>query len=185
MRLSPRFCVADWNALEFAAEEDWQKAVDIVEDRIEGRFVRWIDRLIGSEFAGFACLSLDCLLIETLYGFQNGAATRNTPAVYKSMLTAAPFSFDDALAEAFYDCVRNGIIHDTETRRGWLIRMTPQTRVIEKDSDGNHSVNRTMFHEAVKAAFTGWIAKVRAGDPVLRDKMRQRMDEIIRNHYAS
>jgi len=63
--LSPDFTVDDWNKLALTAEEHWQTAVDTVEDRINGRFIRWIDLVIGQEFAGFAAVALDCLLLET------------------------------------------------------------------------------------------------------------------------
>jgi hypothetical protein len=79
---------------------------------------------------------LDCLLLETLYGFLNGASTHKTSTAYKAILMAPPFCFDEDLATAFYENVRNGIVHDTETRNGWMIRMTPQSRIVERDGSG-------------------------------------------------
>jgi len=184
IKLSPGFTVDDWNNLDFIAEEHWQKAIEIVEDRINGRFIRWIDQLIGSEFAGFATMALDCLLLETLYGFQAGASTPDTRKAYKTILTAPPFHFDDALAVAFYENVRNGIIHDTETRKGWLIRMTPQSEIVKLDGAGSHILNRTIFHSRVKKAVRDWITQLRDGDTTLRENMRKRMDEIIEKHYT-
>ncbi len=181
--LSPRFTVDDWKKLSFTAEADWKTAVEIVEDRINGRFIEWIDKLIDNTFAGFAVLALDCLLLETLYGFQVGASTRDTRKAYKTVLTAPPFYFDDTLAESFYDNVRCGIIHDTETRKGWLIQMVAQTRIVELDAAGSHILNRTMFHSTLTNAFKDWVEQLRGGDTALREKMRSRMDEIIKKHY--
>jgi len=183
VRLSPRFTVNDWKKLSFATEEDWQKAIEIVDDRIHGRFIRWVDGLIDSEFAGFASTALDCLLLETYYGFRAGASTRDTQKVYRTVLTAPPFCFSDALAKAFYENVRNGIIHDTETRKGWIIRMEAQSQTVVCDGAGSHILNRTMFHDTLKKGIEGWITQLRLGDTALRENMRNRMDEIIKKHY--
>jgi hypothetical protein len=183
--LSPRFTVDDWKKLGFSAEADWQKAVEIVEDRINGRFIEWIDKLIDNTFAGFAVMALDCLLLETLYGFQVGASTKDTKTAYKTVLTAPPFCFDHTLAESFYESVRCGIIHDTETRKGWLIRMEAQSKIVELDGAGSHILNRTMFHATLTTAFKDWVKQLRAGNTALREKMRSRMDEIIKKHYTT
>ena len=182
MLLSPNYSVRHWRELAFTSEPDWQRAIDIVEDRIRGRFIRWIDQLVGQEFAGFATVALDCLLLETLYGFQAGCSTKDTLKAYKSVLMAAPLSFEECLAKNFYDNIRCGIIHDTETRKGWLIRMDTE-ETVRKDQSGNLVLNRTMFHERLKEAFEAWITKLRGGDVALRENMRCRMDEIIKKHY--
>lgn len=180
MKISPRFTVDEWNAA-FLGEPDWNKAIDIVKDRIEGRFIRWIDPLLPKEFSGFAIIALDCLLLETLYGFHNGASTLDTGTAYTAILTAPPFSFDEDLAKKFYKNVRNGVLHDTETRKGWVIRMTPQKRIVERDA-GKWILNRSMFHKALKTALEDWIAKLRAGNQTARDNMQRRMNEIINKH---
>jgi len=65
---------------------------------------------LPKEFSGFAILALDCLLLETLYGFQTGTSTRDTENAYKAILMEPTFSFDEGLAIAFYQNVRNGVI---------------------------------------------------------------------------
>jgi hypothetical protein len=74
MKLSPKYSLDDWNRA-FEGAPDWEKAIDIVEDRIQGRFIRWIDPMLRQEFAGFAIVALDCLLLETLHGFRAGNST--------------------------------------------------------------------------------------------------------------
>jgi hypothetical protein len=184
MRLSPNFSVDDWTGLGFKTEEDWLTAIDLVEDRIRQRFITWIDRLLKREFAGFATLALDCLLLETLYGFLNGGSTRDTKGAYMVILTGPAFQFDATLAEAFYYNIRCGIVHDTETRKGWLVRMTTQKQIVEKDISGVFILNRTIFHQALRGVFEDWLAKLRAGDMAMRDAMRRRMNEIIDKYYA-
>src|ERR1017187_1707684 len=84
MRLSPKYTLDNWNAA-FQGPPAWDKAIDIVQDRIEGRFTRWIDPMLPKEFAGFAIIALDCLLLETLHGFLTGASTYQTRNVYKEI----------------------------------------------------------------------------------------------------
>lgn len=50
------------------------------------------------------------------------------------------------------------------TRKGWMIRRMPQNRIVERDAMGTWILNRTMFHETLKAAFKDWIGKLRSGD---------------------
>jgi hypothetical protein len=75
------------------------------------------------------------------------------------------------------------VIHDAETRKGWLIGKTvPSSAMPEPEKNGGYKLNRTKFHGAVKATFEDWIVKLRAGDTDLRDKMRRRLNEIIDKH---
>ena len=66
MRISPCFTVDDWKALHFLTEKEWQKAINIFEDRIRGRFLRVIELVERYTYSGFAILALDCLLIEVV-----------------------------------------------------------------------------------------------------------------------
>ena len=182
--LSPKYSVHHWRELTFADESEWQRGIDIVENRIAERFVRWVDDLVPKKFAGFATTALDCLLLETLYGFITGGSTKDTKKAYKTVLKDRPFLFDEQLANAFYEGIRNGIIHDTETRNGWKIRMTKQPKIVESDGKGTYVLNRTMFHQALKSRFSDWITGLRNGDTTLRANLRKRMDELIAKHFA-
>ena len=184
--ISPRYRLSSWQALTFQSEHDWLTAVDIIEDRIKGRFMRWVDEIIDERYSGFVVVALDCLLLETLVGFQEGHPTRKTRSAYVSLLTGSQhFSFDKDTALSFYENVRNGIIHDTETRRKWIIHKTePRNKILEKDAEGNLVLNRTMFHQALQAELNDWISRIRRGDKTAREKMRQRMQEIIAIHFA-
>lgn len=78
MRISPRFFAADWLALDAHVTKDWVRAVEIFEDRIEGRFLQPIRSTISNRWSGFAVLALDALLVETLQQFWEGV--RRTPS---------------------------------------------------------------------------------------------------------
>ena len=184
--ISPRYRLSNWQRLTFQSEEDWLTAVDIAEDRIKGRFVKWIDEIADEWYSGFAALALDCLLIETLVAFQAGHRTRDTETAYVSLLTGSKhFFLDEDTARSFYENVRNGILHDAETRRKWIIRKRePRNKIVEKDSQGNFMLNRTMFHNALKAELDDWVSRMKMGDQTAREKMRVRMQEIVAIHFA-
>jgi hypothetical protein len=107
------------------------------------------------------------------------------PQTYWDILSSPRFGSTKAQSEDFRQFVRNGVIHDAETRKGWLVEKTvPRDAITKKNSHGDYVLNRTKFHKALEATFGDWIAKLRAGDADLRKKMRARMDQIIAKHYA-
>lgn len=76
----------DWTDLDLSKNniENWNKAIEIFKDRIEGRYFKQIevldknkDRNIGL-FSGFAIMSLTCLLIETIEQFWTGNIETST-----------------------------------------------------------------------------------------------------------
>ncbi|MGB9074387.1 MAG: hypothetical protein WCC22_17245 [Terriglobales bacterium] len=182
--LSPRYRASAWNALhlDIESEVDWPMAIDIVEDRIMGRFVRWIDQIEDVRFSGFAVMALDCLLIETLVGFITGRPSKGPDALLEGQLTDCEFHFTKDEAEWFRKNVRNGIIHDTETRGRCVIqRGAPSGGILTTKCD-SISLNRNAFHGALIRELGAWLAKLRAGDKVLRSNMKLRMNQIIRRH---
>ena len=44
LKISPNYDIDYWKTLSFKTESDWQKAIDIFEDRIRGRFFKVIDK---------------------------------------------------------------------------------------------------------------------------------------------
>ena len=86
MQIAPGTDAAAWKKLDLDNVGDWETAVSISERRIRGRFTDAIEFLIGDDERrpaterrwGFAVLTLDCLLVETLQAFRRGlTATRN------------------------------------------------------------------------------------------------------------
>lgn len=129
-------------------------------------------------------LALDCVVIESMWGFMSGDPTphRQAEQVYRDILTRPHFRFTKAQSDGFV-ALRNGIMHDAETRNQWLIEKTIPSEAILRRNKGGYILNRTKFHEALSATFDEWIANLRNGDVVLRANMRKRMDQIIAKHY--
>lgn len=184
--ISPKHRLNEWTVLKFDKEEDWGKAIEIVKDRIEGRFVQWVDKISSEQFSGFAVIALDCLLLETLHGFMTGQPSKGKCSVYKQFLSNRKhFAFDPAVASSFCENVRNGMMHDTETRRKWLIEMTkPEGKIVDKVGDGSFILNRSLFHSALKRELEDWVSSLKKGDTTLRNNLRNRMDQVCKIHFS-
>jgi len=183
--ISPRYKASQWRALRLDThdEADWLKAVNIVEDRIKGRFVRWIDSIVVERFSGFAVVALDCLLIETLIGFMTGEPSRGPDALLTKKVGNDELKFTEEQAQQFRESVRNGVIHDAETRSGWIIRPGKPDGQILTINGGSIALNRDAFHSALKRELQVWLGKLRSGDDeMLRKNMKKRMEQIIEIH---
>lgn len=187
MRISPQYSVDAWNALTFSTEEDWQKAMVIFEDRIRGRFLKFIDLIKDYKFSGFAVLALDCLLIETLQQFREGEKEtpyRKAPEYFVRFLTETSFGefFTEDTARKFYDQIRCGILHQAEVKGNSLVRIPQNEPLVRLTKDGKGViVNRKSFHEQLVRVFEEYLSRLR--DPSnedQRDKFKKKMDYICR-----
>jgi hypothetical protein len=59
LRISPKYRSLDWYALDSNAPKDWSKAADVIRDRLEGRFLRFASKSLGSKHSGFVVLAID------------------------------------------------------------------------------------------------------------------------------
>ena len=71
INISPQYSRDDYHKLKLSttsSESDWKCAVNILKDRIQGRYINQIDLLSDDINAnGFTIMALNCLLIEALY----------------------------------------------------------------------------------------------------------------------
>ena len=118
-RISANYTVDDWKALTFNSEDHWELAADMFKDRQKTRYLEHIDVLISRKTSGFAVLSLDCVLVETLQQFRNGA--KKTPdgkvkQYFIDFLTGTAFAqhFTEQTAKIFYTEIRCGLLHQSE-----------------------------------------------------------------------
>jgi len=188
IRGAKTWTIRDWKEIDFLQEPGWQKAIDIFEDRIRGRFLDVIDIFECRNGAGFAVMALDCLLIETLQQFREGKAEtpRNQSGKYFSdFLTQTSFKdyFDEAKTKLFYDQVRCGILHQAEVKKSSIIQTKGGLPLIAEDGIGGVVINRRKFHEMVERVFQEYVGALRKSDPPdqsLRDNFRKKMNAICR-----
>lgn len=198
MRISPKYTTEDWKSLHLSIESEgskWDKALDIFRDRFWGRFFKPVSLIRGCEFAGFAVMALDCLLIETLQQFRHGC--KESPKGYyqegtlKGRSRAKEFyasffvdfcfdCFDKHKAETFYDEIRCGILHQAETKGNSLIRKVGELVAVTDDGK-SLNINREAFHKKLLDVFEDYAKKL--GDPSnveLRKNFIKKMNSICR-----
>lgn len=110
--------------IKLDSDENWDEALEIFEDRIRGRYLNLIERLIKRNellIDGFAIMALNCLLIETLLQFKHGWDETphgiNKKSYSDFLLEEFPHIFDKRkLADTFYSDIRCGILHSAQTK---------------------------------------------------------------------
>ena len=202
------FSVEQWRGLCSRLCEDepdaWSCAVEVFERRINERFFSCLESLVHADpkldvptweadpadcsnlpddgeqlvmVPGFAIMALCCLLIETLQSFREGGDRKKIEKFLRRPSFKGEFE-DNGVAASFVKGVRNGILHDAETR-GWVIwRQHPSGRIVEQ-VDGRFILYRTEFYRALKAEFDQYLSDLR--DPEnqrLRQRFVQKMNEI-------
>lgn len=188
MRISPKYTINDWINLTFSTEEDWQKAVDIFEDRIHGRYLSIIAKIENCEYAGFVILALDCLLIETLQQFREGV--EQTPykkheQYFKRFLTDTSFKnyfTEEELAGRFYQQIRNGILHQAEIKSSSRVSIRQNDPLVSPTEDCQGLIiNRKRFHQQLSKVFYEYISSLRdSSNNELRKMFKKKMDYICR-----
>lgn len=151
---------------------------------------------------GFAIMALCCLLIETLQSFReapqqpgqvvgacsypSGPCIRlpsSTTDLFKRFLRLPAFNHefdDDRIATRFVRGIRDGILHEAETRRWVIWRNEPQGQIVEPRDDG-YALNRTEFYKALKIEFENYLRELRQRQNEDRLKrFLKKMDDIIK-----
>lgn len=172
IEIAPNFTCGKWDALKpkpdpngdwAACPREWERAVEVFRARIEKRFLDSVGRLETVPYAGFAILALDCLLIETIQAFKNGKhaeTPKESRRAYETFLTSSTrFQkyFSSPRVQDFYTNVRNGLLHDGETWKGWLVRASPQYDLVDPQPDGSIIVNRERFHDVLVKDFKAYL----------------------------
>jgi hypothetical protein len=151
---------------------------------------------------GFAIMALCCLLAETLQSFRekpnkaarsvgpceypNGQCIRPGPNMtdqFKKFLKRPAFCHafdDDKLSTAFIRGVRNGILHEAETRDWVIWRNEPSGCIVGSRGKG-YAVNRGEFYRALKCEFNTYLKELDDTDNTqLRKRFVKKMNDIAK-----
>jgi hypothetical protein len=172
IEIAPSFSCDDWDRMKATLAQDgdwaaspaqWKRAIEVVQNRIKTRFLDTAARLQNVPYAGFAIMALDCLLIETIQAFKSGKHAKNpqeSRQAYEAFLTSSSrFGkfFPPTVVQNFYTYIRNGLLHDGETRGGWLVKTDPKYDLLTPQPGGFFVVNRQKFHKALDEEFRKYI----------------------------
>jgi hypothetical protein len=187
MRISRNYKIRDWKALRFNEESDWIRAAAIFHDRIETRYLEHIESIIGRSTSGFAVLTLDCALIETLQQFRAGKGKTPYKAgkdYFVAFLTETSFKahFDKPKAELFYTSIRCGLHHQSEAGGNSRIKRGDGRPLVAYTADQKGIViNVSEFHQLFRSVISEYEDSFR--DPAateVRDAFKRKMNYICR-----
>lgn len=122
--ISLRYTKKDYTVLKLnlkSNERNWEKAIEILDDRLNGRFLTPIRTLLEKDenTNSFTAMAIECLVIETLYQFEQGIdETKNNTSDYSTFLLKMLVSEGIAKKDAikFYKDIRCGILHSGQTK---------------------------------------------------------------------
>ena len=196
--ISPKYYQKDWNDLILVNKDspDWDKAIKIFKDRMEGRFLKQIDLLDKNPnrkiavFAGFAIMSLDCLLIETLEQFYNGKIRTgqgmDEKAFFNFFQRSSKFkSFFDTLPKAtiFYKQIRCGLLHQAQTKKKSTIHIRNEKMlqwVNPQNVEEGLRIQRRFFHNQIVKIYNSYVDELKKRSSLnLKRQLKRKMDYIV------
>jgi hypothetical protein len=186
MQISRNYRADDWTTLTFTSEADWQTAVDIFLDRLETRYLKHIREILRHRTSGFAALTLDCALIETLQQFRQGTQKTQSGRVeasFVSFLTGTSFSphVTKEQARVFYKTIRCGLLHQTEAEASLVKRSSTLPLIAFTQDHKGVIVNAKAFHAQLQQAIQEYADMLRRPESTQeRAAFRTKMDFICR-----
>ena len=88
--------------------------------------------------------------------------------------------FDGKIAKKFVQGIRNGILHEAETRKWVIWRDEPAGNIVASEGNG-FALNRSLFYAAVKKEFESYLQELR--DPRnedLREQFKKKMHSLCK-----
>lgn len=170
-------------------QAEWDEVRAAFRRRIQGRFLKLMRELAQHDRLdepptrpGFAIVALDCLLIDAIPAFRQGRVGTGdvSPAKsFKDFLRSPRFSsFSSKDREDFFADVRNGLLHNGETRGGWKIRIDTPGMITKNSATQTRAINRRLFHAAIVREFRKYCRDLEDGPPEVRERFLRRMDAI-------
>jgi len=149
MRIAEKLTIRQWKELDKILNNKenvcWEYAFRFFEERIETRYLKPIEAILNmgdNKGEGFAVVNLQCSLIETIESFIQGCYSefnkkkrftewkkRNGDIIFTSnkkifhsfFSKRSEFVKYKISGKEFYKDVRCGLLHETQTKKGWLI----------------------------------------------------------------
>jgi hypothetical protein len=185
--LSSSVTVAFYRELE--AAEKRQEIAYFVAERFRERFLLPVlggnnercESTLSGYKNGFAMLAIACLMVETLEAFYQGR--ENTRNKSKQMFLDFFKRWEEfrdfrPIAENFYYDVRCGILHQAETRNGWVIE-----RVGKLYDPAHKAINAAAFLKSLASCLDQYSTDLETADwdSILWVNFRKKMKTICDN----
>ena len=184
MWISRHYKAHQWDALKFSTESDWQTAVDIFEDRMESRSLVHARLILGHKTSGFAALTLDCAVIETMEQFRRGKKKTKRGSGEKyfvSFLRGTSFSefVSEKQASVFYTNIRCGLLHQGEAPASLVKRSSTLPLIAFTKDQKGVIVNAKAFHAQLEKTIHEYAAMLRKPESTReRAAFKKKMNDI-------
>lgn len=203
--------------LNIASDDNWTEVFKHFEERIRTRYLNPIKAIleIGDDIGeGFAIVNLQCSLIETIESFINGwiyfnegikgnlkgwfknkistdtklKEINNNEYIFVSFFNNHEF-FRGINGSEFYFCVRCSLLHETQTKKNWKIRLdTKRTKKNYVDQEGEKIIYRENFQRDLEATVENYKNAITKSENSSGDKIQDYngiMIEQLRENFIA
>lgn len=171
MRIAGKLTIKDWQELKSILKpeenKNWGNAFHFFEERIRTRYLEPIQSILDMERyegEGFAAVSLQCSLIETIESFINGwvhnsinnkwydkkiengyaqmdgkRLKKNTSIFISFFSKRSPFKEQRICGEEFFKYVRCALLHETQTKKNWFVRKN-SSKILSYDCENGEKI---------------------------------------------
>jgi len=175
-RLSKSVTVDKYKQLE--EQEDKQAIAAFIVERFDERYFNPV--MNSSSKHGFTMMAVGCLVIETLESFYHGWHDSSKKYPFDKFFerqhaegkSLGVFAGD---AIKFHQNIRNGILHQAETKGGWKIRRSGDLL----DLDGK-TINADRFIRELRKMVAEYADQLHA-DPILWANFKKKMKRVCAN----
>ena len=189
MKIAGNLTISNWNKLSknlnCLSNNNWSDAFQYFEERIKTRYINPIKSIleIGDNLGeGFAVVNLQCSLIETIESFINGCNSeynsRKRKTQWKKGVTIifnsnkeifisffnnrTPFKELNIDGGLFYQDVRCGLLHETQTKNNWKIKCdTAESGLAYQEINNRNIVEKIIHRENFQRDLEKLIARYR------------------------
>jgi hypothetical protein len=187
--------------LTIASDDNWAEAFTYFDNRIRTRYLNPIKAIleIGDDAGeGFAVVNLQCSLIETIESFINGwiyfndGIRGNQKGWFKNKINAKTYRneinneyifvsffnnhefFKIINGREFYFCVRCSLLHETQTKNNWKIRLdTRRTKKNFVEEASEKIIYRENFQRDLEATVENYKNAISKGENLSGKKIQK------------
>ena len=190
MKIAGNLTISNWNELSknlnCENDDNWGLAFYFFEERIKTRYINPIKSILAIDDnlgEGFAVVNLQCSLIETIESFINGwkfsinpygwykingdkdQLIKKNQNIFESFFDKRkPFiDYKNKInGEKFYQNVRCGLLHETQTKNNWKIRCdTAESGLAYQEILNGDFVEKIIYRENFQIYLEKLIARYR------------------------
>lgn len=177
MKIAGNLTIQNWKELaknlDTQKDENWGLAYNFFEERINTRYINPINVILEMKDnlgEGFAVVNLQCSLIETIESFINGCIHEydinseklkwkrkgriifhSNKLIFKSFFkNREPFKSQvpNIKGNDFYEYVRCPLLHETQTKNNWLIKLDKEKTVLAyQEIKNDKEIEKIIYRE--------------------------------------